>query len=99
MEVIDKACQGLAEELEIRGFYVRRFDGSPIMFQIMNKPWNEEDEDIALCFTVHAQEDVFLFADHMSYFDDAKSTALIPYDVPDMLDRIVHHVGNCPRRS
>lgn len=84
-------CDGLADELEKRGFYVRRFDSS--MFHVVDKPWNEEDDDIALRYAIHAQDDGYLIADHVSYSEDAKHTTLVPYDVPDMLERILCILG------
>ena len=91
----EDVCQGLADELENHGFHIRRFKNSSV-FSIMDKPWNEIDADIALCFMVHAQNDGYLLADHMNYSEDAKQTTLIPYDLPDMLDRIIEIIGKCP---
>jgi len=82
--------QGLADELEQRGYHIRRF---PSFFHIMDKPWNEVDNDIALLYSIHAQDDGYLIADHTKYSEDAKPTHLVPYDVPDMLERILRILG------
>jgi hypothetical protein len=99
--MITKAiCDGLADELEKRGFHVRRFDSSDRhassfwpTFHVVDKPWNEEDDDIALRYAIHAQDDGYLIADHVNYSEDAKNTTLVPYDVPDMLERILCILG------
>lgn len=98
--------EAIAIELRECGYHVREM---PSVVHIMDREWihhfykNKAGQDVCdwhgkidpmakILFSIHPQADGFLIANQTGS-SDAKPTTLIPYDVPDMFERILNILG------